>query len=290
VGRFIVVFKPKYYPYPLLASFSEDYDSATFSPQVSANKSLDGRDLVFEVSALTYPPAIEEALLNGDADVAVDIDCPGTLFRRVLRLNEGRVTISTADVLGEIVITPLVLAQRAFDFNPSVGEEVDAVFDGAGPFALAAGDPLAIGDGVRFSISHSGKTSNSLLMLVSDENIKTNRFRVDTSSDALQIMVSPAAYQAYGRLMKNPETRPAFVLGVVKDAIFLGLTALLAGDEETFESEWARSMEALIRETEGFQDLLENGAGQELDIERAHEAAQAIVENQGIDRLVETND
>ena len=130
-----VVFRPKYYPYPILAPFSQDYKNATFVVDVTAERTEDGKSLEFLVSLPELSTSIESAVADGFSKLVLDIDCPGTLFRRVLVVQNGRASISVGEVLGDVSVTPLLLVDQDFDFAPDTANEVDGIFSGATPFS-----------------------------------------------------------------------------------------------------------------------------------------------------------
>lgn len=285
-----MVFRPKYYPYPILAPFSQDYSTATFVVDVAAERTDDGKTIEFLVALPELSPSIESAIADGYCKLVVDVDCPGTLFRRVLIVENGKVTVSVGEVLGDVSVTPLLLVDRDFDFVPDTSNEVDDIFSGATPFKLTAGDPLAIGDTQKFGISHTGKTNNSLLQLVANKNLTSNLFEVNTSSDILEVNVSVDAHGAYLRMFKNSETRPAFIMGVVKDAILLGISAIAQGDDEVLEHSWAQSLFDRLSVEPGFETFFAESKEGNFDLAKAHRAAQAIIQKQGIDELVSSDD
>ena len=285
-----MVFRPKYYPYPILAPFSQDYRTATFVVGITAERTADGKNLEFLVSLPGLSPTIESALADGFCKLVIDIDCPGTLFRRVLRVENSKVSVPVGEVLGDVSVTPLLLVDEEFDFSPDAANEVDEIFTGASPFRLTAGDPLAIGDTVKFGISHTGKTNNSLLQLVSNKNLTSNLFEVNTSGDMLEVNVSVTAHGAYLRMFKNAYTRPAFIMGVVKDAILLGISAIATGDDDVLEHAWAQSLFDRLSIEPGFETFFADSKEGNFDLAKAHRAAQAIIQRQGIDELVSSDD
>lgn len=285
-----MVFRPKYYPYPILAPFSQDYRNATFVVDITAERTEDGKSLEFLVSLPELSTSIESAVADGFSKLVLDIDCPGTLFRRVLVVQSGRASISVGEVLGDVSVTPLLLVDQDFDFAPDTANEVDGIFSGATPFRLTAGDPLAIGDTVKFGISHTGKTNNSLLQLVANKNLTSNLFEVNTSGDMLEVNVSVNAHGAYLRMFKNSDTRPAFVMGVVKDAVLLGISAIANGDDDVLEHAWAQSLFDRLSVEPGFETFIADSKEGNFDLAKAHRAAQAIIQKQGIDELVSSDD
>lgn len=280
-----MVFKPKSYPYPLLASFTDDYRGVTFAPTVNVERSDNGKTIEFEVQAIDFPPSISDAIINQHAQLVVDVDNPGALFRHVVPTNEGKFTLSAGQVLGEVFVTPLVLAATSFDFQPSAQNEVSDVYEGVAAFKIAPGDPLAIGESVTVHIDYSGKSSNNLFEMVADPNAPDNLFTVSTGSDALQIRVSPAAHATFTTMYRTKQTRPHFIMGVAKDAILIAISALTAGDD-VMDRAWARALSERIEDIN--PSLLEGDV--EFNLVDAHKVAQEIVRSQGIDELVASDE
>ena len=91
-------------------------------------------------------------------------------------------------------------------------------------------------------------------------------------------------------MFKNSETRPAFVMGVVKDAILLGISAIATGDDDVLEHAWAQSLFERLNSEPGFETLFADSKDGNFDLAKAHRAAQAIIQKQGIDELVSSDD
>jgi hypothetical protein len=248
-------------------------------------RSNDGKKLEFTVEAVALPATIVDAIVNQNAQLVVDVDNPGALYRQVVPTVDGRFSLPVGQILGEVSVTPLILAASPFSFAPSVHDEVVDVYAGAGPFTMAPGDPIAIGDSLAIYVDHSGRSSSNMIEMVSDPNAKDNLFEVNTGSNALQIRVSPTTHSAFTNMYRTNQTKPAFVMGVVKDAILIGISSLSEGGEDVMDRAWARALHERVSEIE--PSLLEED---EFDLIAAHKVAQEIVRSQGIDVMVATDD
>ncbi len=280
-------FKPKYYPYPVLAPFTADYVTAVFEPKIDVVETEEPATLNLSVDIAQLPASIESAVVTSIAAIVVDVDCPATLYRRLIPISAGEAMLEREKLMGEFSVTPLVLLKTDLAFSPVAGDEVDPVYGGVGAFNLRAGDPLAIGDSQSFNASFNSRRDKSLLKLVKDPNRKSRLFYIDTSGEFLRIMVSVPAYAAYSSLYNSAEKRPAFIIGVVKDAILMGITDMAAQGEgsDTWETPWARALRDRFTD-EQYSGLLAGGDFANFDYALAHEVAQEIVQSEGIDQLM----
>ncbi len=280
-------FKPKYYPYPVLAPFTADYVTAVFEPKIDVAAATDPANLALSIDIAQLPGSIEAAVTSSQAEIVVDVDCPATLYRRLIPITGGVATLARGNLMGEFSVTPLVLLKSDLAFSPVAGDEVDPVYGGVSAFNLRAGDPLAIGDSQSFSASFNSRRDKSLLKLVKDPNRKSNLFSIDTSGEFLRILVSVPSYVAYSSLYNSAEKRPAFIIGVVKDAIFMGITDMAAQGEgsETWDLPWARALRDRFTDDQ-YSRLLEGGDFSDFDYAFAHHVSQEIVQRDGIDQLL----
>ena len=280
-------FKPKYYPYPVLAPFTADYVSATFEPDIKVSESPDQAVLMLSVDLAPLPATIEAAVATSNAEVVVDIDCPATLYRRLIPISGGKVSLDRGRLLGDFTATPLVLVKYALAFEPVADDEVDAVYGGVGAFNLRPGDPLAIGDSQSFNATFNARRGKSLIHLVKNPNTKSRLYTIDTGGESLRILVSEAAYGAYSSLYNSAEKRPAFIIGVVKDAILMGITAMAAQGEgsDVWDAPWARSLRDHFSD-EQYSRLLDDADFANFDFAYAHQVAQEIVQSHGIDQML----
>lgn len=280
-------FKPKYYPYPVLAPFTDDYKSFSFEPNIKIIENVEEKALLASVAIESLPTGIESAIADGVASLVVDVDCPATLYRRLLPVQASLVALDRTKLLGDFSLTPLILLNENVVFKPSPADEVDDVYAGVSGFQLRAADPLAIGDSQSFSATFNARRGNSLISLVKDSNKRDNLFAIDTSGESLTIRVSAQSYAAYAKLVNSSDKRPAFVMGVVKDAIFMGISTMVEQGQhsEAWDLPWARAIRDRLssdQETKllGFDGLTD------FDFTWAHGVAQEIVQGQGIDLLI----
>jgi hypothetical protein len=279
------VFSPKTYPYPVLAPFLDDYlKPFSFDPKILVSEHDDG----FKLSMGNFdhgqlPHTLRAALADGDAILVMNVECSATLYRRVSPVVNDVVHVPGGVVLGEIAVTPLILATRTLKFMPVVGDEIDDFFGVADAFELSAGDPLAISDTHFLTASHSLNESNSIIKLVSDSSLAKGLFTIGTDSNAIEILVNPAAYNAFVNLYKSHDNRPTFILGVIKDALLFAINTLALQDESEDEYLWCRPIRDRLSDL-GVDDIPKN------DLSKMHELAQRLVKTQGIDLLVGENE
>lgn len=213
-------------PYPLLASWTDDYVNATFEaiiPPAVLNNTVD-------INISIQYQLTSEALLNliqeGQARYAAQVTCPSTFTRECYLPDRHDLLILPAgEYAKELNITPYVVAIA--DIVGFIAEEHAEEIREVTPegFDLPVGTILALGDQTRITLDEQGST-DSVIDLVSNKQTKAGSFQIDLEGNRLEIHVNPKDKNKIKTLrQQGPNSTeqaalfPALYLHVVAEAL-----------------------------------------------------------------------
>lgn len=277
-----MAFRAKTYPYPVLTSFSGDYEPQ-FNFDVNFSLSIDKANNAVSVTAMwddtQVPPTLVERLISGDASVAVNVECASTLTRVVVNLDANReCTLPLDQLLGDIELTALIINKSNVAFNPPVNDEISKDFTGATAFELQSGDPLAISDPWTQNLEFQGKKSDSLLQLTFVDDRHDNTYVVRTDEQNLRVIAGIHLKPTLSLMWSTKELKPTFAMSIAKDAIVTGLLTL-SNDDGDPNLEWKSVLTDKLESLSKFPPY-------DFSFEEANEYAQRIIEKSGIEKLV----
>lgn len=277
-----MAFRAKTYPYPVLSSFSGDYEpqfNFDVSFDLTVNKASNTVSVVASWDDASMPATLVDRLISGDAVVAVNVECASTLTRRVVELDAERsCKLELDQLLGDIELTALIINKTSAEFKPPVNDEINKDFTGASAFELQAGDPLAIADPWTQNLEFQGKKSDSLLQLTFTDERSDNTYAVRTDEKYLRVIAGSHLKPTLSLMWSTKELKPTFAMSIAKDAILTGLLTLV-NDEGDPDLEWKSVL------TDKLESLNKFGP-YEYEFEEANELAQLIIEKSGIEKLV----
>ena len=178
-------------PYPLLASWTDDYVDATFEaiiPPAVLNNTV---DINISIQYQLTSEALLDLIQKGQARYAAQVTCPSTFTREFYLPDRHDLLILPAGKYAkELTITPYVVAIAdivgfiAEEHAPEIREVTPEGFD------LPVGTILALGDQTRITLDEQGST-DSVIDLVSNKQTKAGSFQIDLEGNRLEIHVNP---------------------------------------------------------------------------------------------------
>lgn len=277
-----MAFRAKTYPYPVLSSFSGDYEPQ-YGFDVDFSLSIDKVSNEVVVCAQweesKIPPSLVDRLISGDASAAVNVECASTLTRLVVNLDANHECVLPLNqFLGDIELTAVIINRSTVAFNPPVNDEISKDFTGATAFELQPGDPLAISDPWTQNLQFEGKSSDNLVKLTFVNDRPENTYVVRTDEQFLRVIAGVRLKPALSLMWSTKELKPTFAMSIAKDAIVTGLLALSTDDGDP-TLEWKAVLTTKLESLSKFPPY-------DFSFEEANEFAQRIIEKSGIEKLV----
>lgn len=178
-------------PYPLLASWTDDYVNATFEaiiPPAVLNNTV---DINISIQYQLTSKALLNLIQEGQARYAAQVTCPSTFTREFhLPDRQDLLILHAGEYAKELTITPYVVAIA--DIVGFIAEEHAEEIREVTPegFDLPVGTILALGDQTRITLDEQGST-DSVIDLVSNKQTKAGSFQIDLEGNRLEIHVNP---------------------------------------------------------------------------------------------------
>ncbi|QBR39533.1 hypothetical protein EHF36_01935 [Kerstersia gyiorum] len=236
--------KPRLYPHPVLAWFSDDYCAAMFQPafEVSGNKGFYKIRMTCRTSSRSINRLIEEK----KAAYAVHIECPATRYRALFSSPDQsfEIDIPVADIDGKVEVCRLIVASK--EISNYASDEFHPDFTGRS-FNLLRGDVLAVAEDITF---YADKKSDELAKLPSIFSIRRSPdnsaapMDVDLTGDRIVVHLSPATYEKFTSLNSDELVRSTLSSALLVPALVLALEKVMRPEdrEGLMDLRWCRTV------------------------------------------------
>ena len=219
--------KYKLYPYPVLSTYSDDYQKGAFEVNIDIVK--EGYNVRIDFLANLTSTGLKEQIKAGVAKYVYHLECAQTGFRKVVitdKVSESYI-IENKLVCGKLQICPFVVAVEDIvgytteDFH----EDYRAV-----PFDIEAGCVMAVGTMITADISKDIDdlaNTPSIFSIIRNADVNCKEMLVDMSGRKIIIKLPLEDYYNYKKLAITPQYQPilnsltvipalAYVLGELK--------------------------------------------------------------------------
>lgn len=201
--------KAKLYPYPVLASFNNDYKESSFD--IVVDEVVGEKEITLHFTPQLENIDIKQLILSGKAAFVIHIECPYTCYRQTVKVPfEGTKTIISASNLDTVVnICPFVVATE--DIKEYRSELFDDEFEGIS-FDLERGSVLALG---YERVIHIDKEDDNLASIPSIFSVteiidpKKEDMVLDCSGEKISIALPSKAFRKFvTQNNSNPNAQP----------------------------------------------------------------------------------
>lgn len=230
------------YPYPVLGNADDVLGSFHTNVQFSASSDFYDVDIAFGLEHADLEYMIREK----QACFAVEIVCPSTFYRSVIKANEMAMSVSVpAEQLRDRVELSTYIISLA-DFDDFIPEGIHPDFAGE-PFIVESGDILAVSESYAFLADPQFdplRDSAASFIKVRENSNQEKTMDIEPDARALTIMLSSTAYRAYeqARQFEPDVIHSAVVLPVLADV----LRQLREGDADFSDSPWCDRLREML--------------------------------------------
>lgn len=231
-------------PYPILASFRDDYLDSTFSSDVECapgprNVSVSCR---FEL----YDEGLRSLIDKGLACYLLHVECGVTSYRRVFKSQVPilRVSIPLDSAIGTIDVCTFVAATQDIEGYTNTAFHPD--YSGLS-FDVPKGGILAIADACSLQIEETNDEDvpPSLIRAARADHDEPADVQVSTdANDYIVIRLNPRTYDLYLRQGNGPLADVIFSL-ILLPALQTVLSRMAQGDEDA-DKDWYKSIQATV--------------------------------------------
>ena len=233
------------YPYPVLASFNDDYKNSKF--HVNAECMLDGFDICIKYSVDLDNEPIRELIASGKACFVFHLECARTGYREAKESDkfEDKLVIKDSFLNGDLSFCPFIIAKQDIKdyYNSDFNE------DYTDPVTLEKGWLIAVGNQMIWPIAKNNvdllnSSSPFKIGLNPDESV-SNMVVEYESQPKIRILLSSKDLSCYKNMSNSQELKSILNSAVVVPALIYVLSELKHEDdmETTFGSlSWYRSI------------------------------------------------
>lgn len=230
-------------PYPVLASFNEDYVGSRFDTEI--NTSVSEQNLQIEASFVLVEENLERLIDEGLAFFALHIECAYTRFRKLISFNtvSGKYAVPLQELAREVELTTLVVLNRSLDdfhsmnFHPDYHESV---------FSIPRGSILAKGKTIVASIDNSGSDSQSIFRVQNTNSSESEVIKVFTDYDEfISVGLDTELYDLYFSLgnSDNKDLILSTIFLPVLQEVIIRMVQKDNQDEIDTETHWYKVIE-----------------------------------------------
>ncbi|WP_155628636.1 hypothetical protein [Burkholderia stagnalis] len=242
--------KPRLYPHPVLAWFSDDYRAAMFQPafEVSGNKAF----YKIQLTCRTSSRSLNRLIAEKQAAYAIHIECPATRYRALFTSTDQtfEIDIPVADIDGKVEVCRLIVASQ--EINNYASDEFHSDFTGRS-FNLMRGDVLAVAEDITF---YADKKSDELAKLPSIFSIRRASesdappLNVDLMGDRIAVYLSPSTHDKFTALNSDELLRSTLSVSVLIPALVLALERMTRPEdcETLVDLRWYRTVAKKLKD------------------------------------------
>ena len=242
--------KPRLYPHPVLAWFSDDYRNAMFQPafEVGGNKGF----YKIRMTCKTSSKSLNRLISEGRAAFAIHVECPATRYRALFMATDEsfEVDIAVADIDAKVEVCRLIVATQ--EILNYASDEFHEDFTGRS-FRLIKGDSLAVAEDITF---YADKKSDELAKLPSIFSIRRSNdneappLSVDPSADRIAVWLSPSAHDRFTSLNSDELLRSTLSASVLVPALVLVLEKMMHDEEREslMDLRWYRTIARKLKD------------------------------------------
>lgn len=211
--------KPRSYPHPVLAHFTDDIANSVFQPVVTVkgNKNAYVFDAVFKTNNADLLQLIEQK----KARYAVHVECTQTRYRDIFRSDNEKFSFEVPAGLldGRVEVTSFILASKALDkyrnecFHPDYAKLA---------FRVRKGDTLAVGHDREFTAEKKSdplRKVPSIFSIVPSDEADATGMDIDTTGPKVRVTLSRPNYDAYATLKSDQSLHPMLSAAVIVPAL-----------------------------------------------------------------------
>jgi len=194
-------------PYPVLASFNDDYKSSKF--HVNAECVLDGFDICINYSVELENDQIRELISKGKASLVFHLESVRTGYREARETDRfnGKIVLKDSQLNGDLSFCPFIIAKEdiADYFNNDFNEDYTE------PVFLGKGYLIAVGNQMIWPINKNNvdllnSSSPFKIGLNPDESV-SNMVVDFESSPKIRILLSSKDLSCYKNMNNTPELK-----------------------------------------------------------------------------------
>lgn len=244
----------RFFPYPVLSSFSDDYKSTYFNNEISLVRELN--DLVFTLKSNLDNSGLLNLINEEKAELIYHIECSQMFYRTIVRTSdiESVFRVEGKKLQGKVNVCSFIIAKEDIEnyYNEDFHEDYGQI-----EFTILKGNFLAIGSQHNFTITKDTedlfKVSSifSIIRENTDENIGV---KINPDGDKIKIILNNEDFSNYRILANRPDIQPSLHGMLIYPALVQILERIKFSDiEEIEDKRWYKAINGKL--TQGGLEL-----------------------------------
>lgn len=272
--------RKRYYPYPVLAKYTDDYKNGEFDT-TEVKVSNYGNEVHIDYTVKLNEPDLQKLINNGDAYAVFHLECPQTGYREAVKVKNpsDKLVIKSERLNGEFQICSFIVAAKNIVDYTSINFHDD--YAGL-KFNIDMGCVLAVGDQITANIDkdkHDFSDLPSIFCVIGKDDRNFTQMQVDYSENKIKIELPYNDYIFYKQLYKLHGIKDAANAIVVIPALTYVLSEILKMDKDSMDElrgkGWYTALKNKLKKD--YQKDIEDG---NCDINPL-EFAQRLIDNPG---------
>jgi hypothetical protein len=240
----------KFFPYPVLSSFSDDYINCKFITDIKAVRDI--KDIVFYLNVFMNNTELQTLISTNKIEYVFHIECSQTSYRAIVSTAdlENIKRIPENKLNGKVTICSFIVAKENLKsytnnmFNSDYGNLV---------FNIEKGSILAIGGQTNVEIVKETEELSkipsifSIIRLDTDENAG---MKFELGRDKITIQLANETFYKYKNSISMPIFQPVLHSMIIMPAlIYVFETLKNAGIEEYEAYRWFKAIERILKKS-----------------------------------------
>lgn len=275
-----------FYPYPVLASFNDDYLNSKFEVEYAIEENEGENTLIANFSL--DEPSLDQLIKEGLACFLLHIECTQTAYRRIVQSNENilKFDIDAKQLRGKVDLNSLIVVNGNRIKLSSIN--INPLYQGR-EFYIDYGDVIAASLTRTLNIEDSINDFKSMASIMKVAFSKAEYMEIDIDSDLIYVRLPEKQYNGYVKFSKS-KYQNLILSAVIFPALIQVLNLMSKLFEESSSLKWFQVIEDRLTDmnleiesinrqvsaVEVAQMILQN------PLERAFEDIRVAIENEEI--------
>lgn len=257
----------KLFPYPMLSSFTDDYENSGFISDVKVVKDIN--DLIFYLDVLLDNIELNNLIEKNKVEYVFHIECSQTSFRTIVKTSqtENIRRIPESKLNGRVSVCSFIVAKETLPnyLNNCFNKDYEGM-----SFHIDRGGILAIAN--QFNIDITKETEDlskipsifSILRRDSDEDLG---MEIEIDGDKIKLFLNNEAFNNYKNVSTLPVFQPLLHSALILPALVYVFEVLKNSGIDEYETyRWYRVLEQTLKKSniELNKEVLENRPSYEL--------------------------
>ncbi|MHB8064257.1 MAG: hypothetical protein ACYDG2_16770 [Ruminiclostridium sp.] len=257
----------KYFPYPVLSPFSDDYVNACFKADINAFNDIN--NIVFELNVSLVEPELVRLIAQNQAEYVFHIECSNTFYRSIVKTSETKSIkrIAESRLNGRVNVCTFIVAKQ--DLNhfkiASFNEDYEDM-----SFHIKRGGILALANQVNIDITkedHDLAKIPSVFLILRRDSEDDVGMKIEIARNKIELFLCNEEFYHYKNVANFSVFQPLLHAALILPALIYTLETLRHSGTEDYETyHWFKVIEQALQKSnmELNQETLESRHSYEL--------------------------